>query len=601
MKVIKLKPLSKGVRKTINIPGSKSYTNRALFLAALCKTPVKIINPLASDDTRAMVECLKVLGVKVLEKKDYIEVQSNLSSISNRQYNLDANLSGTTIRFILALSTIIPGIKTLSGKKGLNKRPIEELVSALTQLGAKIEYLKKKGYPPVKIHSGKLNEGTVKITGLLSSQYLSAILMISPLVERVVIDVKSEQVSKPFIDMTIEMMKHFGVKVLNTSYKKYTLEGNQKYIGKDYIVEGDISSASYFMAIAALTKSTITLKNINPLSKQGDMECVEILRKMGNKIQIGNNQLTIIGKEIKPTSVNMNNCPDQIQTLAVLAAFAKGVTKISGISTLRIKETNRVFALRQELRKMGIKTTETSNTLTIYGGKPKAASINTYGDHRMAMSFAVAGSKLHDLEIIDPDSVNKTFPNFWKELESIGVKVESVDKNIVLIGMRGSGKTTVAKMLSRKLNRQHLDLDDILSKQMKMSIAQIVDKFGWDFFRDKESEIVKQVSEDHGLVISTGGGVVTRSENIEALRKNGFLIYLKADLEPLTKRVRKKIGHDPKMPPLTDKKNPETEIAYVLAQREKLYNQAAHQVLKTDNLKPNLITNIIVSTIKESV
>ncbi|MBI4008970.1 3-phosphoshikimate 1-carboxyvinyltransferase [Candidatus Roizmanbacteria bacterium] len=600
MKIIELKPLAKSIHAKIRIPGSKSYTNRSLVLATVADKKVKIINPLIIEDTKAMINCLEILGIKIMIKNNQIEVLNNIKSIKNLAFNLDANESGTTIRFLLALSTIIPGVKTLFGKEGLNKRPLSDLVEGLRQLGADIKYFGKLGYPPVIVSSSKLNPGTIKIKGSISSQFTSALLMISPLIGEVTIEIIGKQTSKPFVDMTIDTMSQFGVKVLSIGDKKYFVPENQKYDIAEYIVEGDISSASYFFAIAALTKSALTINNINPDSVQADMEFLEILKAMGNKFIHGKNQITIIGKRVKPVSINMQNCPDQIQTMAVLTAFAKGVSKISGISTLRVKETDRVFALRQELKKMGIETSATRNVLIIHGGDPKPATIETYGDHRMAMSFSIAGAKLSGMKILDPDVVNKTFPDFFEKLNSIGIKTNMANsKNIVLIGMRGSGKTTVAKMLSRKLDKPYLDLDEMLAKQMKMSISQIVDKFGWDFFRDQESEIVKQVSKRQGVIISTGGGVVIRSENIKALRKGGILIYLKAPLETLIKRVAGKIGENPKMPALTDKKDPKAEIAYVLSQREKLYQQAAHKILLTDNLRPDEVANKIVSRFKE--
>lgn len=592
MKIVELKPLLKPVQASISIPGSKSYTNRALFIAAMSGLKVKITNPLISDDTRAMIDCLKTLGVNILEEKDCIEVFGNLKNIPHRSYNLNANLSGTTLRFLLALSTIIPGIKILSGKEELNKRPIEDLVSGLTQLGAKIEYLEKKGYPPVRVISSKLNPGTIKIKGSISSQYISAILMVAPHVGDINIEVVDPQVSIPYIDMTIDTMEKFGVNVRNDNYKKYSISSDQKYNAKQYSVEGDLSSASYFLAIAALTKSTITLENINPSSKQADIRFAKILEDMGNKITSGKNQITIIGKEIKPVNVNMVDCPDQIQTLAVLAAFAKGTTTISGVKSLKIKETDRLTALQNELKKMGIKTKVFDNTLIIHGGNPKAAVIDTYGDHRMAMSFAIAGAKLSGMEIVNPDVVNKTFPEFFEKLNSIGIKTKIVNsRNIILIGMRGSGKTTVAKLLSQKLNKEYVELDELVVKRVGLTIPEIVEKYGWDFFRNKESEIVKEISSSDSKIVSTGGGVVTRPQNVDALKRNGLFIFLNASLETLIKRV----GENLHRPALTNKKTLREEIEEILKQREKQYKKAADEVIDTDDLNPIEVTDKIIS------
>lgn len=601
MKILEIKPLRKKIIAQVKIPASKSYTNRALFIAALTEGKTRIINPLISEDTKAMISCLKEIGVKILEKENLIEVSSRVNLKADEIYDLDVNFSGTTMRFLLSLCAVTPGTKILYGKEGLNKRPVADLVDGLTQLGAQIVYLDKKGYPPIKILPSEIKQKTVEIKGSLSSQYISSLLMIGPILGGLKIEVSGKQISKPYIDMTIDIMKKFGVEVSNKQYRKYDIASGQRYIPKIYHVEGDLSSACYFLALAALTKSTITVKNINTKSKQADIKFVNILKKMGNKITFGKEKITVNGKGVRSLNVDMEDCPDQVQTLAVLAAFAKGVTRISGISSLRIKETDRVSALRAQLKKMAIKTTATKNVLTIEGGNPQAAEIATYGDHRMVMSFALTGAKIPGMLISDPDCVNKTFPEFWKKLNSAGVKTKITEsKNIVLIGMRGSGKSTVAKKLAKKLNKLYLDLDEILTEQMKMSVSQIVETFGWEFFRDKESEIVKQAAKNQGgLIISTGGGVVTRPENIEALRKNGILIYLNTPLEILIKRVGTEIGKNPKMPALTDKKDPKIEIAQVLSQREKLYRQAAHKMLLIGSLKTAEIADKIIATVKE--
>jgi len=575
----------------ITAPASKSYTNRALVLAALVKNSVTIKNPLFSDDTKAMAACLMQLGIEVSIHHDRIEVKGSIDDIEEKEYQLNADLSGTTIRFLLALSCLVPGTKIVSGKKGLNKRPIKDLVDALSQLGAKIEYLDKEGYPPVRVSSSKLSPGTVKMNGTVSSQYISAILMIAPLIGEITVEVIGDQISKPYIDMTIDTMKQFGITISNKDYKRYTIPGDQKYNTNQYLVEGDVSSASYFFAIAALTKSILTVKNVKPNSMQADMRFLKILKDLGNKITYKKGQVTITGKGIKPVSVDMQDCPDQIQTLGVLAAFADGITKITGIQSLRLKETDRVIALERELNKMGIKTSSSRDTLVIHGGKPKPARIDTYGDHRMAMSFAVAAALLSGMEINDPDVVGKTFPDFWKILNAIGIKTEqAIDKNVVLIGMRGSGKTTIAKLLAQKLNKEYLELDDVVVEKIGMSIPEIVEEHGWNFFRDRESEIADEVSNYHDKIISAGGGIVTRAKNVEALKKNGVLILLKASIETLLRRI----GNDQNRPFLTTKKTRREEIEELLKQRKKLYELAADEAIDTDKLDAQAVVNTIL-------
>ncbi|HVA10662.1 MAG TPA: 3-phosphoshikimate 1-carboxyvinyltransferase, partial [Candidatus Dormibacteraeota bacterium] len=495
MKRVRIMPLKRPVKAVVEVPGSKSYTNRALLLAAMSPQPVRIINPLFSDDTEAMVACLSKLGIKITAKAGVIDVIGSVSDVKDTDFELDADLSGTTIRFLLALCTIIPGRQTLQGRAGLNARPMGGLVDGLRQLGAKIDYLGREGHPPIRVSSSRLKSGAVKLDGSQSSQYLSALLMIAPAVGNVTVEIVGELVSAPFADMTIETMERFNVKAASqTAHKQYYFDAKQAYICSEYLVEGDVSSASYFFAIAALTGSTLTVKNLNPKSKQADMNFLKILKKMGNVVERGNSGITVIGKGVKPVGVNMQDCPDQAQTLAVLAAFVSGTTKISGIQSLRVKETERLAALESELHKMGIKTSSTPSSLQIQGGAPKPASIATYGDHRMAMAFAVAGTKLPGMEVQDPLVVAKTFPDFWDKLVSIGISLETTEQNIVLIGMRGSGKSVVAEKLAHKLeNMELIDLDTIMSDRLGMSTAEVVATRGWDYFRDQESAIAKDV------------------------------------------------------------------------------------------------------------
>ena len=591
MKSIRIQPLLDPIEAEVIIPGSKSYTNRALIIAAMTKNRVRIINPLISDDTRAMIKCLRTLGIRINLLDDSIEVIGSIDNIKNKTHELDVNLSGTTIRFMLPFLAIAPGIKILKGREGLNKRPIKNLVDALRQLGATIDYLNVEGHPPLRITSSVLKGGVITINGGISSQYFSALLMVAPLIGKLIIEVEGVQISKPYIDMTIDSMKNFGVSVINEDYKKYTVPDQQTYKVAEYIVEGDFSSAGYFFAIAALTKSTLTLKNLNPDSVQADRKILDILKKMGSKITYGENEITIQGKGIKVTEINMIDFPDQAQTLAVIAAFADGITKLSGIQSLRVKETERITALENELKKMGIRTSSTADTLIIYGGNPKAARINTHEDHRMAMSFAVAGTKLSGIEINDPAVVTKTFPEFWEKLNSIGIKTKSVNtRNIVLIGMRGSGKTTVAKLLSRKLNKEYIELDELIVEKVGMSIPKIVKKFGWDYFRHQESDIAEKVSSYNDKIISTGGGIVSKSKNIETLKKNGILILLSGSVEVLFDRI----GDDSNRPALTLSKTRKEEMSKLLKQRKNLYEEVADKIIDTNNLKPEDVVNQIL-------
>ncbi|MBA2368317.1 MAG: 3-phosphoshikimate 1-carboxyvinyltransferase [Candidatus Protochlamydia sp.] len=419
MNILELDVLKNPCSSTIEIPGSKSYTNRALVIAALTKGAVVLRNPLYSEDTEALIACLRMLGLYIETLPDQTIVHDDISVIENRYYELFAKDSGTTLRFLLPFLCLIPGTKVIVGNCRLNERPIKELVDALRLLGAKIDYLEKEGQAPLKIDSSALSGSRITIDASISSQFLSALLMIAPLLNGLRICHHGEVISKPYIEMTIRMMQEWGVGVLRMDDGSYLIPEGKSYQKKHYVIEGDFSSAGYFFAIAALTRSTLTIKNLNPYSLQADSKFLNILEEMGNEVIISSQAVTLVGKQILPLSFTMEDCPDQVQTMAVLAAFAKGTTKISGVRSLRLKETERVKALKKELAKMGIKTEDSPDTLTIFGGSPHAALIDTYGDHRMAMAFAVAGKKLPGMQIAHPEVVNKTFPTFWEKLNSL--------------------------------------------------------------------------------------------------------------------------------------------------------------------------------------
>lgn len=479
-----IQPIPFGTVGSITIPGSKSYTNRALVIAAMTKGPVKINHPLFSDDTEAMLSCLNVLGIQYSRQTDCIIVQGDTSDIQNKEYELDARFSGTTIRFLLGLCALVPGIQVLTGGPRLCDRPIGDMVDALNSLGAQIEYVDKTGFPPLRVQSSSLQRGTVQIKGSSSSQFVSAMLMIAPLIGAIAIEITDELISKPYVDMTLEVMAHFGVTAARDHYKRFAIAAKQPYKPNDFTVEGDISSAAYFLAIAALTHSKITIHNFNPKSIQADMGILGILTQMGTTIQFGENTITVIGNGVQPITVDMENCPDQAPTVAVLAAFATGTSTLHGIQSLRVKETERVVALENELKKLGIKTTSTHSSLTIYGGQPKAAAIATYGDHRMAMAFALAGSALSGLTMKEPGVVEKTFPDFWNQYAALLNSVSHEPNTIVLIGMRGSGKSTTARMLGTYLRRPVIDLDTLIKEQQHAEVSAIVQTYGWEYFRE---------------------------------------------------------------------------------------------------------------------
>ena len=426
-------PLLRPFNSTVFIPGCLSYTTRSLILAAMTKGEVKISNPLKSDDVYSMLECLREIGILIQEFEDYFLVKNSLqeldfSNISTKDFEgkkvnfiCNGGLSGRTARSILPLLCLVPGSKILTADKEFLKRPIAGQVEGLRQIGAEIEYLKEEGKLPVLIKSSNLKSGKCQIPGNVSSQYFAGIMMIAPLFGGVELEVVGSQVSKSYIDITIDIMKTFGVEVENQNYQKYIVKSDLEYKIEEYKVEGDYSSSSYFAAMAALTESRIELKNLNQNSKQGDKLVLEILAKMGAVVEFKPNSIIVQGRELKPVKVDMENAIDQPPVVAVLAAFIDGVTEIDGVGILKYKESDRLLAIQNELLKMGIKTktSQDKNSLKIFGGSPKGAEIETYGDHRIAMAFAISGLKISNIKIKNPEVVKKSFPNFWEVFESL--------------------------------------------------------------------------------------------------------------------------------------------------------------------------------------
>jgi len=434
------------LKKTVRIPGSKSYTNRALILAALAKGESVITGVSEGDDSVAMIKALTQLGIKVLQTGNSIKIIGNGGEFPEFKGTIDVGAGGTTMRFLASLCATIEGETILKGSERMHERPIFELVDALRELGVKIDYLQKEGCPPLKIfgqkHLGKkmmtsakkiTNAAVVSMDGSFSSQYFTSLLLIGGLLKQdLVIKVKGEQISRSYIDMTIDGLDDFGITVENNNYSEYKIKSGQNYHARSYHVEGDASGASYFMAIAAINGKndkicTIRVENLNVKSAQGDIKFADLLERMGCSVKRGKDFIEVTGNGVlNGIDVDMELMPDTAQTLAVVAAFAKGTTRITGLGTLKIKETDRILAVATELGKMGITCRTGEDWIEIDGGQPQANNIDTYKDHRMAMSFAVAGSRLEGMVINDPDVVSKSLPEFWQLLAELGVKHEPI-------------------------------------------------------------------------------------------------------------------------------------------------------------------------------
>ncbi len=424
--IARIYPLDKPISAIVNVPGSKSYTNRAFILASLAEGVSTLSGMSDSNDSKVLIKLLQQLGIDIEVNKDTATVKGCAGQFPEFKGELDVEDAGTVMRFLTALCCVIPGEITLRGSERMHQRPIKDLVEALKKLGAKIEYLENFGQPPLLIKGGRIAGGIVKVNGSVSSQFISALLMIAPLLPldtRLLIE--GEKVSEPYIDMTLSAMFQFGIRV-ERGDDKFQIEGRQCYAEAEYKVEGDASSATYLLAIAAISQSAVIVNNIPGNSFQSDVEFIDLLEQMGCVVSRKDSSIAVVGTgELNGIEIDMNHMPDSAQTLAVVAAFAKGETLITGLQTLQLKESNRVTALQSELTKMGIECEAGEDYIKVKGGKPKGAFINTYNDHRMVMAFAVAGVRVKGMSIESPEVVKKSFPAFWTTLETIGINIET--------------------------------------------------------------------------------------------------------------------------------------------------------------------------------
>ncbi|GAA0818873.1 3-phosphoshikimate 1-carboxyvinyltransferase [Colwellia asteriadis] len=424
MEQLTLNPINK-INGDVFLPGSKSLSNRALLIASLAKGVTKITNLLVSDDINHMLNALTSLGIdyKLSDCGTECTVVGN-NGFFNSQAPLELFLgnAGTAMRPLCAALAASQGEYILTGEPRMKERPIGHLGDALVQLGADIEYLENPGYPPVKIKGKALTGNAVSIDGSISSQFLTAVLMIAPLLSTdTVINIEGELVSKPYIDITLDIMQRFGVSVQNNDYKSFTIIGNQTYQALDkYMVEGDASSASYFLAAGAIKGGEVTVHGVGKLSVQGDKHFADVLEKMGAEIHWNDESITVIGKPLTAVDMDMNHIPDAAMTIATTALFAKGTTSIRNIYNWRVKETDRLNAMATELRKVGAEVVEGEDYISITPPTSlKHAEIDTYDDHRVAMCFSLVALSDTAVTINDPKCTAKTFPDYFDKLAQV--------------------------------------------------------------------------------------------------------------------------------------------------------------------------------------
>ncbi len=405
---------------TLTVPGSKSYTHRLLIAAALSEGRCTLTNALRSEDTDLTLGALRQMGIEIATHGTTIEIHGRSGRFRPATEPIHLGNSGTSMRLLISTACLGEGDYLLTGTPRMQERPVQPLIDALTQIGAEVESINGTGCPPVRIWGGDALGGEASIDCSVSSQFLSSLLLAAPrLPLGMDIRVVGQAVSRPYIDMTIEILNRFGVQVARQDYARFTVPGDQALKPGRYAVEPDASNASYFWAIGAISGRRITVEGIQRKSLQGDLGIVALFEAMGCQISRDDEGLSVQGGALRGIDADMGNMPDMVPTLAVVAAFARGTTVIRNVAHLRAKECDRLAAVMTELGRMGIETQTDGNDLTILGGTPRGAEIETYDDHRIAMSFAVAGLGAEGTRIRNERCVQKSFPDFWHVFDQV--------------------------------------------------------------------------------------------------------------------------------------------------------------------------------------
>jgi len=428
---VKLKVTPSTVSGIVTAPPSKSYSHRAVILGSLARGETVIENLLFSDDTGYTINACRSLGVDIERYGQSLRIKGTSGNLLVRpgHNTIFAGNSGSTLRMLLPLAALADGKIIFDGSIRLRERPVTEILAALASLGVKTSSIDKNGRLPVEVQGGRLYGGEVLTSGLAGSQHVSSLLMIAPYARSgIKIKITDSLRSKPYVDMTVEAMRRFGVEVERRNHDEFTVTSGQRYQGQHYEIEGDYSSAAFFFALGAIGGKEVTVANLNGDSLQGDRYFLELMSLMGCYVNHSPGQISVRREgELTGITADMGDYPDIVQPLAAVAAFARGTTNISNISHLKGKETDRIINTAAELGKMGITVKVTENSMSITGGRPRGAKVDAHDDHRLAMSLAIAGLFAGDETVINgAGTVNKSYPDFFTDLASIGAKLEPV-------------------------------------------------------------------------------------------------------------------------------------------------------------------------------
>ncbi len=540
----------------LRLPGSKSHANRAIVAAALASGRTVLTGATPSDDVEVMVENLQKLGYRIRwqdKECGEIVVDGGMPSSAGRAV-LDCHNAGTTLRFLTSVAALTPGEWTLTGDAHMQKRPIGDLTAALRALGGIVT--ESAGCPPVQIRGGSLRGGAVTLKADQSSQYLTSLLLIAPLLsEGLTVTVDGALASAGYVSLTEKTMKDFAVKITRKS-NTFIVHRSAYKAQASYPIEGDWSAAGAWLVLNELTKSRIRMPSLRSDSEQSDRKLPEAmirLRKSGD------------------VTLDCSEIPDQVMNLCALAAFRKGTAVFTGIANLRKKECDRLAVIAAELRKAGIDIRERGDDLVIRGlgsiervvAGAKDVTLDPHDDHRMAMSFAILGLLRGKVTIRNPECVRKSYPSFFRDLET----VVGTGRTVSIVGMRGVGKSSMGRRLASKLGMEHRDSDHLFEDAYG-SIREYVKKHGWEAFRRKEEEVIAAAIVP-GIVLSLGGGALGSPKTRKLIREKTVAVWLQAKESELIKRLQ-----NGKRPPLTDLPLHE-EVRKFLLERGPHYREVA--------------------------
>ncbi len=541
------------LQASLTLPGSKSHANRAIVCAVLAKGTTVIHGATPCDDVAVMVENLGKLGFDVSwidKEKGELRINGGIPAKAGKG-TLDCHNAGTTLRFLVSLACIVPGEWTITGDDHMKKRPIADLTTALKSLGADIR--DTDGCPPIHIRGGTLKGGEVTLDASISSQFLSSLLLIAPMLENgLSVTVASTLASSGYIELTKKTMKDFGIQISQKSNTFIVQSGT--YDSKStYDIEGDWSAAGAWLVLRELTGSMITFPNLRPDSTQSDRALPSVLGTLRTSGDI---------------VIDAAQIPDQVMNLAVLASRRSGSMTVTNAANLRRKECDRLAVITSELSKAGVRIAETADGIVVHGSKAegatKAVTLDPHDDHRMAMCFAVLGLLRGNVSISNPDCVGKSYPAFFRDLEEL---LKST-RPVTVIGMRGVGKSSMGKRLASKLKLKHIDTDKLFEKKHG-PIRPFVAEKGWPAFRAAEEEVLAEALLP-GRIVSLGGGALISEKSRKLVRDRSIVVWLKASETELVKRL----GNE-KRPSLTDLPLHE-EVKKLVAERTPHYREAAH-------------------------